>query len=270
MIKHNKTKIKTIIFCIICFNVSCKSLWLYFPEKKIIATPDKFNLKYDEINYTTKDNVIIHGWYIYSKENRGTIIFCHGNAGNISSRIGQSKFFSNLGFNTLLFDYRGYGKSTGSISVEGTYLDSEGAWEYLIVTKKIKPENIIIWGRSLGGAVAIWLAHKKDPALLVAESTFTSLSKIVSDNCFCFLAPIAATNDYNSIKIIKNVKCPILIVHSKDDEIIPFYHGITLFKNSHIKKKFVQIRGRHNSGTSLSRKTYLNGVNNFFNEYYKE
>lgn len=256
------------IFCIslLC---SCKSLWLYFPSNKMIATPEDYKLTYEEIFLDVSDGARVHAWFISSPKNRGTILFCHGNAGNISGRIGQAKFFAELGFNTLLFDYREYGKSIGTLSEEGTFLDAERVWNYLISERKLNPDNIIIWGRSLGGAVAIWLAHKYQPALLVTESTFKSLADVTSSYCVCLFPVIFVGDDYNSIEYIKSVKSPTLFVHSRDDDVIPFSHGEELYKNSKAKKEFIILRGSHNSGVRDSMSIYKLGVIKFLKKYYK-
>ena len=152
--------------------------FIFFPSKNTFMTPDDANLKYKEIFYETLDGVKISSWYIPSNKSKQVLLFCHGNAGNISHRIDSIKIFHHLGLNTFIFDYRGYGKSKGKTTEEGTYLDVEGAWDYLVNEMDVKPEEIILFGRSLGGSIASWLAQKKKPKALIIESCFTSIPDI--------------------------------------------------------------------------------------------
>ncbi len=131
---------------------------LYFPFKDMQVTPAAISLPFEEVSIVTSDSEKITAWWIPAQNERGVLLFCHGNAGNISHRIDSIDIFNRLGLSVLIFDYRGYGKSTGRPSEEGTYRDGEAAWRYLVDVQKKKPEKIILFGESLGGAVAAEIA----------------------------------------------------------------------------------------------------------------
>ncbi|HEX3171959.1 MAG TPA: alpha/beta fold hydrolase, partial [Burkholderiales bacterium] len=147
---------------------------VYFPqvERELAATPRAAGLDYEDVTLTTADNVKLHGWWVPSRNARGTILLMHGNAGNISHRLGYLTMFNRLGYSVLLFDYRGYGKSGGHPDEEGTYRDAEAAWLHLAATRNVAPRDIVMVAESLGGGVATWLALKYPPRALVLASTF--------------------------------------------------------------------------------------------------
>ncbi len=130
---------------------------VYFPEKQLSNTPGAIGLDYSSVNIATSDGETLHSWWMPVPDAKGTVLFFHGNAGNISHRINYLAMFKRLGYNTLLFDYRGYGQSSGVPSESGTYLDAQAAWRYLTEAKGIAPAQIVLYGESLGGAVAAWL-----------------------------------------------------------------------------------------------------------------
>ena len=216
-----------IIFVVVLFFI--QSYLIYYPTHKISTTPQINGLSYEEIFFITKDGVKISAWYIPALKSGNTILFCHGNAGNIGDRLESIKIFYNLGLNTFIFDYRGYGKSEGKTTEYGTYLDAEAAWYYLVNKQKLTPQKIIIFGRSLGGAIASWLAKLHTPKALIIESSFTSIKDIASKLFPYIPVKILMRFDYNTCEYLKKVSCPVLIIHSRDDKLIPFNHGLKLF-----------------------------------------
>ncbi|MDH5204011.1 MAG: alpha/beta hydrolase [Nitrospirota bacterium] len=240
---------------------------LYFPEKEIGQTPNSLGLKYEEINFKTEDGFHISGWYIPAEKEKGVLLFCHGNAGNISHRVDSIKIFNSLNLSVLIFDYRGYGKSEGKPSEYGTYLDAEAAWDYLVNVKRKSPENIILFGRSLGGAVAAELAMRKKPAALIIESSFTSVPDI--GKTFYPWLPIKLLSKfkYSTIDKIGSIHCPKLIIHSPEDEIISFRNGEMLYEKAFQPKDFLKIKGGHNEGFLISGKTYSDGIKMFLEKY---
>lgn len=240
---------------------------LYFPEKEILQTPNNISLKYDEINFKTKDGLDISGWYIPAENEKGVLLFCHGNAGNISHRLDSIKIFNSLNLSVLIFDYRGYGKSKGKPSEYGTYLDAEAAWDYLVNVKRKSSTSIILFGRSLGGAVAAEIATRKNPAALIIESCFTSVPDL--GKTFYPWLPIKLLSKfkYSTIDKIGSINCPKLIIHSPDDEIISFRHGEMLYEKAFQPKEFLKIKGGHNEGFFTSGKTYSDGIKMFLEKY---
>ena len=240
---------------------------LYFPEKEIWQTPDNISLKYDEINFKTKDGLNISGWYIPAENEKGVLLFCHGNAGNISHRLESINIFNSLNLSVLIFDYRGYGKSEGKPSEHGTYLDAEAAWDYLVNVKGKSPKEIIIFGRSLGGAVAAEIAVRKNPAALIIESCFTSVPELGKTFYPWLPVKLISKFKYSTIDKIGSINCPKLIIHSPEDEIISFSHGKSLYENALQPKEFLKIKGGHNEGFLISGKTYNDGLKIFLEKY---
>jgi len=242
---------------------------IYYPTREISITPESIGLKFEDVFFETDNHVMLNGWYVPCEEATSTLLFCHGNAGNISDRLDSIDIFHNLGLNIFIFDYRGYGKSRGFPTERGTYLDAMAAYNWLISKKKPNEDKIVIFGRSLGGSIAIDLAAKINKGLLISESAFTSIIDIGKE-LYPFL-PIkyCASTKYDSIQKIKNVKIPKLIIHSEDDEIIPFRHGEKLFKAAISPKQFYKMNGGHNDGFIVMGNKYKDTIKNFINENLK-
>lgn len=236
---------------------------LFFPEKEIWQTPKNIGLKYEEVNFITRDGVLITGWFIPAENEKGVILFCYGNAGNISDRLDSIKIFHDLGQSVLIFDYRGYGSSDGTISEKGAYLDAEAAWDYLLQNKHKLPKDIIIFGRSLGGAVAAETALNKGPAGLILESTFMSVPDIAAKYYPWLPVRIIAKYRYATVDKIDKIASPKLIIHSQEDEIIPFEHSRKLYEKAAPPKDFLVIKGSHNDGFMLSGSLYKDGLKRF-------
>ncbi len=243
---------------------------VYFPVKELFTNPKQSGMEYDEVMFSTSDGITISAWYIPVQsgvQERGTVLFCHGNAGNISHRIDSIRIFHELGFSVLIFDYRGYGNSGGKPSEDGTYLDAEAAWEYLTMTKKISPDKIILFGRSLGSAVAAETALRKKAGVLVIESGFTSLSDLGS-----FIYPylpvrLIAKYKYSTIDKISGINIPKLFIHSPDDQIVPFKQGRELYEKAAGPKEFLEIKGGHNDGFMVTGRPYIDGMNRFISDH---
>lgn len=218
---------------------------VFYPMKEIEYLPNQTGLAFEEIFFKTSDNVDINGWFISRPNARYTILFCHGNAGNISHRLEKLKFFHGLGYSIFIFDYRGYGRSKGKPSEKGMYLDIQGAYDYLL-SRKISPEQIIGYGESIGGAVIIDLASKNRLGGLITDSTLSS-SKDMIKIIYPFLPYWIFSSRLDSLNKIKSINIPKLIIHSVNDEIVPYKLGQKLFEFAHEPKEFLRIRGGHNS-----------------------
>jgi len=243
---------------------------LYFPMPHISATPADIDLPYETINLTTSDKVKLSGWFIPVEDTQGVVLFFHGNAGNISHRLDSIETFHQLGLSVFIIDYRGYGQSEGSPSEQGTYLDAEAAWQYLVKEQQVPPEQIVLFGRSLGGAVAIWLAQKHSPGVLILESTFTSVPDVAAKHYPFLPVRWLARSQYNSLERLSDVECPILIIHSPDDEIIPYEHGQQLFAAAQEPKNFIELTGGHNEGFLITGQTYEAGLEEFIATYLEQ
>ncbi len=237
--------------------------FIYFPHNEIVSTPKSISLDYEDLTLTTSDGIDLHAWWVPNPDSRATLLFLHGNAGNISHRLDSINIFHQLGFSVLIIDYRGYGKSAGKPSEEGTYIDAETAWLYLTNDKKIDSDEIIIFGRSLGGAIATWLSDRYTSAALIIESTFTSIPDIGKHYYPYLPTNFVARIRYPSIEKISNINSPLLVIHSTNDEIVPYKFGKELFNQAKEPKTFLDIVGGHNDGFISSGNTYIDGINDF-------
>lgn len=241
------------LFLLLCSGVILIMLYLryiekntiFHPMKEIEYTPDELSLAYQEISFKAPDGVSLSAWLVPSQNARYTILFAHGNAGNISHRIEKIKFFHDLGCSVFIFDYRGYGKSKGSPSEKGLYKDAQGAYNYLL-SIGIKPENIIGYGESLGGSAIIDLAVNNKLAALITDSAISKaqdMAKII----YPFLPYWIFSVRLDSATKIKSITTPKLMIHSINDEIVPYRLGEKLYENAPQPKEFLKIHGGHNS-----------------------
>jgi len=246
-----------------------QSHYIYYPERELSADPGSIGLQFESITFETADGVRLSGWFVPSERARGVILFCHGNAGNISHRMESLQIFHRLGLDIFIFDYRGYGQSGGKPSEHGTYQDAAAAWRYLTEERQVNPSEVIVFGRSLGGAVASWLSQSYTPGALILESTFTSLPDSAAKLYPYLPVRLLLRFEYNAVEYLSRADCPVLIVHSRNDELIPFSHGWRLFETAKEPKKFLEITGAHNDGFIMSGKYYEEGLNTFISEYVK-
>ncbi len=235
---------------------------IFYPDREVSRSPQSIGLSFEDIYFTTQDRIKLNGWFIKSEENKGTLLFFHGNAGNISHRLDKIMTFHNLGLNVFIIDYRGYGKSEGVPTERGVYQDAEAAYDYLGTQKNFNSKQIIVYGESLGGAIAIDLATKREFAGLIADSTFTSISDMANASSSISVGSLISTK-MDSVDKIKNVSAPKLIIHSIDDDIIPFYMGKKLFDEAPVPKGFLKIRGGHNDGYFRSKAVFIEGISEF-------
>jgi len=235
-----------------------ESGFIFYPEKSLIGTPADLGLEYEEALFSATDGVQLHGWFIPGK-GPFTLLWCHGNAGNISHRLDNIRLLHDLvGVHIFIFDYRAYGRSAGKVSEQGTYRDAEGALAYLRSRSDLNSTHIVYFGRSLGSAVAVNLAVKENPAGLILESPFLSIremAKIIFP--FLPLGPFLRIR-YDSLAKIAQVGCPLLIIHGDRDGVIPYSQGKRLYTAAPEPKKFYTIRGAgHND-------TYIVGGEEYF------
>jgi fermentation-respiration switch protein FrsA (DUF1100 family) len=240
---------------------------IYYPSRDIYRNPGDINLEFDDLRLETKDGKHISAWYIPAEKSRGVLLFCHGNAGNIADRLESILIFHELRLDVLLFDYRGYGTSEGSPNEKGTYLDAEAAWEYLVNEKNIPPEKIVLFGESLGSAIAAHVALKHKVGGLIVESGFTSIPDMGRLSFPYLPVSLLSRFRYSTIDIIDKIKAPKLFIHSSQDEIVPYEYGVTLYEKAREPKEFIQIKGSHNEGFFVSEKIFREGIGKFINKY---
>jgi fermentation-respiration switch protein FrsA (DUF1100 family) len=248
---------------------------IYFPARDYYATPSDVGLEFEDLTLRTEDGLALGAWHIPHPAPKGSLIFCHGNAGNMSDRLHSIKLLHDMGLNVLIFDYRGFGRSEGRPSEQGTYDDVVAAWKYVVETQGVSPDRIVLFGRSLGGAVAIELADRiqsgavqfqtghdrreassdtpqpggplgQVPRALVVESTFTNLEDI--GRLHYPLLPVRwlLTYRYDSITKVPRITCPKLFMHGTEDTLIPLKYGRKLFDAAADPKQFLETPGGHN------------------------
>jgi fermentation-respiration switch protein FrsA (DUF1100 family) len=233
------------------------------PARALVTTPASYGLAYENVHFDTEDGVSLHAWFMPVPGATRTVLFFHGNAGNISHRLDSLAIFVRLGLQVLIIDYRGYGESSGKPSEAGTYRDATAAWRYLTVTRGVAGKDIVLFGRSLGGAVAVELASRVDAGALMVESSFISVPEMAA-KLYPFL-PVRslARLHYPSLERIGAVRCPVLVLHSKNDEIIPFSHGQRLYQAAPQPKAFFVMGGGHNDGFFVSGDAYVHALGDF-------
>lgn len=240
---------------------------IFFPDRLLGATPASWGLEYEDVFLTAEDGVHLHGWYVPQQGSDRVLLFMHGNAGNISHRGESVAIFHRLGLNVLIFDYRGYGQSEGSPSEQGLYRDAAAAWHYLIETKGFNSEDIILFGRSLGGAVAAKLASQVQAGGVILESTFSS-ARDVAGSLFPILSRLLVLRyDFDTAGYLRGVVCPVLVLHSQEDDVIPFYLGEKVYQAAAVPKVFVKMQGDHNGGFMQSQPRYEQELARFIHSY---
>jgi fermentation-respiration switch protein FrsA (DUF1100 family) len=202
---------------------------LYFPVRAIEYTPQEAGLPFDDIEIPTEDGERLHGWWIPARvQSLGHVLLCHGNAGNVGNRVIHAKLLADAGLDVLLFDYRGYGRSTGKPAEQGTYRDARAARAALLRLPGTEAARLIYLGESLGGAIALALALEAPPRGLVLQSTFTSV-RDMSRVHYPFVPTVLVPDAYPNLSRIRALKAPLLVLHGDRDDIVPLSHGQALF-----------------------------------------
>lgn len=223
--------------------------FIYYPEPHWMITPADLDLEAEDVFLTPEPGVQLHAWFFPHPEPLATLLFCHGNAGNVSHRLENVVYLLRAGFQVLLFDYRGYGHSSGQPSEEGLYRDAATAWAHLLRRGDTAGSPRIIFGRSLGGAVAVDLATHAEAGALIIESTFTSVHTLAR---LVFPLPLPSLPvKYDSLSKIGQLKMPLLVVHGEWDELIPFAEGRMLFEAAPEPKAWYPIPGASHNDTYL-------------------
>ena len=237
------------------------------------ATPDIYGIEYDDVIFRTEDGLNLHGWFVPGKksspdEDLHTLLWFHGNAGNINHRLGNIKMLhERVPVNVFIIDYRQYGRSEGKISEKGTYIDARAALAYLHSRKEINREKIIFFGRSLGSAVAVELALNEKCRALILETPFTSILEM-GKKLYPFLpVSLLLKTKYDSLAKIRNIKVPILVMHGDKDALVPFEHGKRLYDMANEPKEFYTIPGAgHNDTHIVGGDEYFDVIKRFVNK----
>ena len=240
---------------------------VYYPTRDLFQSPADAGLPFEDVTLATADGETLHGWWVPSGNPHAPVmLFFHGNGGNVSHRLDKLAVFRDIGADTLIIDYRGYGKSSGSPSEQGIYRDARAAYQWLTVTRGVDPNRIVVYGESLGSAVAVHLASEAPLGGVVVESGFTSVTD-VAKKMFPFL-PVRwiLKHKFDSIEKVHRIDAPLLILHSRDDELFEMSHPERLLAAAQPPKRLVEMQGGHNDAFLVSAQTYRKALATFLAE----
>lgn len=233
------------------------------PTRTVVTTPEEHGMKYHELRIATDDGETLHAWFVPSDDARGTVLFSHGSIGNISQRIDALRIWHELGFDVLIFSYRGYGQSTGRASEDGIHRDAEAVWQWLMDERGVAPEEMVLFGHSLGAAVATRLAAHRSPGALVLEAPFISVPELGADRYPWLPARRLARLDFPVAELVSEVDSPVMVIHSREDEVVPFRHGEAVYEAAPMPKRFLELTGSHTKAFLENEDTYVESVDAF-------
>lgn len=263
--------------------VAFESRFIYFPSKypegdwrarEPRAEEGRVGARCEDVWLAAEDGVRLHGWFCAPHAaGRGgalepvatdrAVLFFHGNAGNISHRRDIVESLAALPANVFVIDYRGYGRSEGSPSEQGLYRDARAAWEHLTRARGFAAGRVVVFGESLGGAVAVDLAAQVQPCALVLQSTFTSIADMAAE-VMPFVPRFLIRTKMNSLEKMARVRSPVLVVHSPADEIVPYKLGRRLYEAAPEPKRFHEIENApHNLAHDIGGAAYYEAVRQF-------
>ncbi|MBF0149022.1 MAG: alpha/beta fold hydrolase [Magnetococcales bacterium] len=234
----------------VVYGAACLHLYLtqhrkvFLVLRKAEGTPRDWGLDYESLTIPNRDRTL-HAWWIPGSKDRPVLLFCHGNGVSMPHLEQQVMFLRPLGIGIFLFDYRGYGESEGDPDEAGLCDDTEAVWRYLTHQRGLKGEDVLIYGHSLGGGVATWLAARYRCGGVILEGTFTSIPDLAADHYPWLPVRKLARIEFNNLAHIDAIQDPLLIVHSTEDTLIPYTHAERLFHRAGCPKRLLPIRGKH-------------------------
>ncbi len=234
--------------------------FVFFPERRLPFTPSQFGMKYEDVYFDAADGVTLHGWLIDAGDDAPMVMWFHGNAGTIADRLDNARLLFDRDLSLFMVEYRGYGKNDGEPSEKGIYRDGQGAYDYLI-SRGIAPENLIIFGRSLGSTVAVYVASCNECAGVILETAFTNMAEMAKTHFPIIPGLGAFKNKFCSIDRITSIRAPILFIHGDRDELVPHKFGRKLYNAARSEKEFYTIPGAHHNDT------YVVGGKEYFDRF---
>lgn len=231
---------------------------LYFPERDYVALPERSGLRHEDVRLVTADGAHIHGWFLPAGDGRGkeersrparaSVLYFHGNGGNVSNSLFFLGELHDAGFETLAVEYHGYADSEGRPSEANLYRDADAAWEWMTKVHGVEGTRVVVWGHSLGTGVATYLAERQRPGALVLESPFTSVPDVGAAAYRWLPVHVLASSVFPNRARVARIECPVLVAHSPTDEVIPYAMGKAVFAAAREPKRFLELRGGHNDG----------------------
>jgi fermentation-respiration switch protein FrsA (DUF1100 family) len=234
--------------------------FIFFPDRALLAEPSDWGMDFEDVYFTTPDGVKLNAWLISAGDEAPMVLWFHGNAGNIGDRVDNAKLLYERGLSLFMIDYRGYGRSGGRASEKGIYADGQAAYEYLLA-HGVRAENLVVFGRSLGSTVAIYVASRNKCAGVILESAFTNMSDMAKQHYPVLPGLGVFKVKFPSIDRIGGIKTPILFIHGDEDEIVPYELGRRLFDAASAEKQFYTINGAHHNDT------YIVGGKEYFERF---
>lgn len=250
-----KRLVRSVIFIYVCL-----CLWAYFFSDMLIfqPQPSSYQDSNEILKLMTADGVQISAAYLPNKSAAYTLLYSHGNAEDLIDVLPVRKELRDSGFAVLAYDYRGYGTSQGKPSESNAYLDIDAAYNYLTQKLRVPPQQIIVYGRSVGGGPSVDLASRKPVAGLILESAFTTAFRVRT------FIPILPFDKFDNLDKMRNVHCPVLIIHGKADNIVPFSHGQQLFAAAHKPKRCLWVDGAgHDNVVDVAGELYFKTLREF-------
>jgi len=251
-----------IFLCFMAYVRYLESITVFHPSHELSATPRQRGLDFENVYLRTKDHCLINGWLMKHPRAASTMLYFHGNAGNMADRLDKVLDFYNLGLNVFIIDYRGYGKSQGKPSEHGIYEDAVVAYDYLAVRPDIARDKIWAYGASLGGVAAIDLSTKRHLVCLIIDSSFSSAADM-GKTIYPLIPSFFMQTKMDSAKKIKTITIPKLFFHSPEDRFVPIRLGRKLYDAAPPPKKFIETSGGHNDNHAVSQEVWIQGIREF-------
>lgn len=237
---------------------------IFFPMKMVEFHPGQWDLSFEDVIFESTDGLKLHGWFFPGGPPNRTLIYFHGNAGNIGDRLPKLKKLHGIGMNIFIFDYRGYGGSEGKPSLKGVVEDSLAAYRYVLSRQDVDPNHIILYGESLGGAMALEVAQQEKYSAIILESTFTSVRDMASA-VYSIIPRFIVPDVYRSIDMVREIREPILILHGAKDEVVPRKMGERLYQEAPQPKRFVSFpNAEHSNIYEVAPQEYVQEIEKFF------
>ncbi len=246
---------------------------VFLPSSAMIATPAQTGMSYEEVWFESENGRSLHGWFIPANPEADlneavTILFCHGNAGNISGRVSLMQTYHAAGFNVFIFDYQGYGKSEGRPNETNILKDGLAAWDFLVDEVGADPEMILPVGRSLGGPIAAYIALHRGAKAVAVESTFTSVPDIARQTYPIYPVGLLARIKLPTLEFVKAYEGAVLVAHSREDTLIPYSMGQAIYDAVPGPKQWLELSGDHNEGYIVTGRNYSEAYINFAQQHF--